>query len=86
MEMDIAHRESDSEQGYMLLAVVFLTLLVLISLAVAAPKIAMSAIQAGDQAVLPEIRALPDLDRSARRDQSDSLPAETLRRSADRQR
>lgn len=42
MEMDIAHRESDSEQGYMLLAVVFLTLLVLISLAVAAPKIAMS--------------------------------------------
>ena len=34
--------ESDNEQGYVLLAVVFMTLLVLISLAVAAPKMAMS--------------------------------------------
>ena len=35
-------RESDSEAGYILLAVIFLTVILLVSLAIAAPKIAIS--------------------------------------------
>jgi len=40
--MNMKHRESDPEAGYVLLAVIFLCVILLISLAIAAPKIAMS--------------------------------------------
>jgi hypothetical protein len=40
--MNMQHRESDNEAGYVLMAVIFLTMLLLMSLAIAAPKIAMS--------------------------------------------
>jgi type II secretory pathway pseudopilin PulG len=38
----MTYRESDNEAGYVLLAVIFLTVILLVSLAIAAPKIAVS--------------------------------------------
>jgi type II secretory pathway pseudopilin PulG len=42
MSTKIPQRQDDNEQGYVLLAVIFLMVVLLISLAIAAPKIAMS--------------------------------------------
>ncbi len=94
------HRENDREAGYVLIGVIFLTVILLVSLAVAAPKIAMSiqrdkeletihrgaAIPASDQTLLSEIRNVSDVDRSTSGDEPDPVPAEEIYRPDDGQR